>query len=115
VDAAALAPHAERIYPDGTRETLNAQGGRYRLQLEGAQCLSEDCLMGGTPVILVEQAAVDLDAPQTFLSRTLSLAEAANPLPTPTLHAAPQQPTRWVLAAGLVAFMLGLVVTLREK
>jgi hypothetical protein len=78
----AIAPQGLLVHGDGSSEPLSAQGGRYNLQLEGATCTNgDDCLVGGMPLVVVEEGTA-----------AASLPPAAPPA-TPTLPPPPEPPT----------------------
>jgi len=62
ISVPALAESARLVDRAGQVTPLTAQAGRYALSLEGAPCQPDaECLMGGPPLLLVEDAPVDLD------------------------------------------------------
>jgi hypothetical protein len=57
----ALADAALLIDQTGAQRVVRPKGGLYLLALDGAPCRpDEECLMGGPPLLLVEEAPVDL-------------------------------------------------------
>ncbi len=78
----ALAGEGVLVDQMGKETPVRAQAGRYVLALEGAPCEADaECLMGGPPLLLVEQAPADLtDWPG--MAATVS-AESGAPPPSP--------------------------------
>ncbi len=64
----ALAGSARRVDPTGAARTIRPLLGHYWLALEPARCEPE-CLMGGPPALIIEDAHADLSRPETFDAR----------------------------------------------
>ncbi len=64
IEVPALAESALLVEPTGAETRIYPRVGAYTLALDPAPCedISDDCLMGGGPLMLVEEAPVDLAA-----------------------------------------------------
>jgi len=61
VEVPALADEAVVVEQQGNETTVQAVGGVYQLELGGGPCINgEECLVGGKPLMLVEDAPADL-------------------------------------------------------
>lgn len=100
VTVPALAESVLAVDQTGREVVLSAQAGRYQLELPGAPCETQsECLMGGPPLVLVEQAALDL-AGWTEIGATVT-GISGQGLTAPILAASPL-PERVSHPAGLV-------------
>lgn len=85
VEVPALAESALRVDQTGAEVVIYPRGGRYALVLPGAPCDAQsDCLMGGAPLLLVEQAAADLAAWPQMAAVITGTAAAGAPQPAAT-------------------------------
>jgi cell division septation protein DedD len=83
----ALAGSATRVDYLGNEQTLNAEQGRYRVELEGARC-RDACDIGGPPIFLVEKGVTLAEGELPRLSSRLGYA-TLTPAPEPTLTFTP--------------------------
>jgi hypothetical protein len=66
----ALAGSAYRIDQTGAEHTIHPIGGLYLLGLDSAPCTpDEGCIMGGPPLLIVEEAPADLSDPAALVPR----------------------------------------------
>jgi hypothetical protein len=80
----AIAPQGLLVHSDGSSEPLAAQGGRYNLQLEGATCTNgDDCLVGGMPLVIVEEGNAAAPLPPASSPETPALPPPPTEPPTP--------------------------------
>jgi hypothetical protein len=93
----AFAPEAQLVALDGTTQTISAVNGTYQITLPAATCNdpSRICAIGGTPIILVENAPAKLNAgpinpntatPRPTLTPTMIPPTATRPAATSTLQ-----------------------------
>jgi hypothetical protein len=88
----AIALQGLLVHSDGSSEPLAAQGGRYNLQLAGATCTNgDDCLVGGMPLVIVEEGKAAASPPPASSPATPTLPLPTKP-PSPT-PAATSTPT----------------------
>jgi hypothetical protein len=86
LEVPALAAQALLIDQEGNEQTLDGQGGSYRITLPGARCADVvlGCIIGGPTYLLVEEASAGLPA--------TPIAAAASPTAPPTEEGASPTP-----------------------
>lgn len=102
----ALAQDALLVDSQGDERTVRAGGGAYEIRLDGARCYG-DCIIGGPPLFLVEEAAeLPAGAAPQIIGRA---AATAMPGPIPVTET-PAVPTTllWLVLAVVVFSLAGL-------
>ena len=97
VSLPATAESATLVTATGEARTIRAQGGAYRIDLEGARCY-ENCYLGGPPVFVVEQD----DSVEIVPTATPAATETATAAPETAETIPPAQPSDEVVTETAV-------------
>lgn len=122
----ALADEALLIDQTGASETIRAGSGYYQLDLAGAPCeLIAECLVGGEPLILVEEAEsaplTDWEQYTPQIMHVFDVGEQIVSGAAQTNHAAPlQEPINGlfellIIAIGLLGIAISAIVTFQRN
>lgn len=115
VELPAIGNEALLIDQTGTEQTIQAVGEQYHLALSGAPCeFLADCLVGGQPLILVEEEAISLDDWERYAPQITNVLPYGTRSQSTVLDIArPATTTRalspWVMV-GAAAFVLSATV-----
>ncbi len=120
VSVPALAGSATLVNQEGDQMTIYPQGGAYTLGLNAAPCQPDtECLMGGRPLVLVEDAPTDLDdwpalnasiagaGPDGSIAEGAAAADDAPPPPASSLLYGAAPDPLLILGAALALIVLG--------